>query len=212
MEQRDFQISQGLAMQRLDYVDVIKGIAILMVVIGHVCQNNPWLIKDGLSNDVATWVSCVHMPVFFFMSGLLIALTDKKHRSRWNNMWRKAKMLLIPYFVWAFIIKPYCLDKPLPSLNFIVHPDGGCWYLVYVLVFAVIYELISIAIEKLRPTISLQVKEALMLVGSVGLFMALYMVYPCESFKRFVSFTIFYFLGVIFYNHNLFVKISKRGG
>lgn len=212
MEQANFQISQSVATQRLNYVDVVKGIAILMVVIGHVCQNNKWAIMGGLGNDVAIWVSCVHMPVFFFMSGLLMALTDKKHRSRVNNMWRKARMLLIPYFVWAFVIKPYCLDKPLPSLNFIVYPDGGCWYLVYVLVFAVIYEMVSIAIEKFRPSLSLFTKETTMMVLSVVLFMALYVAYPCESYKRLVSFCIFYFLGVVFYNHNLFVKISKRGG
>lgn len=211
MKQSNFQISQSAAAQRLNYVDVVKGIAILLVVIGHVCQNNPWLIKGGLNNDVATYVSCVHMPVFFFMSGLLMALTEKKHRNRINNMWRKARMLLIPYFVWAFIIKPFCLDKPLPSLNFIVRPDGSCWYLVYVLLFAIIYETISLSIEKCRITMSLLMKETTMLILSVILFMVLYLAYPCESYKRLLSFSIFYFLGVMFYNHNLFVKMSKRG-
>lgn len=32
---------------RLNYVDVGKGIAILLVVIGHLCQRNEWLINGG---------------------------------------------------------------------------------------------------------------------------------------------------------------------
>lgn len=43
-------------------IDAAKGIAIILVVLGHVCTGIPWLVK---------WIYSFHMPLFFMISGYL---------------------------------------------------------------------------------------------------------------------------------------------
>lgn len=49
---------------RLDYIDVMRGIAILLVILEHCIAH--------LNNDLARVVLSFHMPLFFFISGLCI--------------------------------------------------------------------------------------------------------------------------------------------
>ncbi|OYP59578.1 acyltransferase family protein, partial [Prevotella sp. P3-122] len=51
--------------KRLQYVDFLKGFAILCVVVGHIAAFNP---KCDLLID---FVYSFHMPLFFFISGFL---------------------------------------------------------------------------------------------------------------------------------------------
>ena len=58
----------GLKKQRIEYFDLLKGIAIFMVVMGHALT----MCVRGL--DAAflfKLIGQVHMPVFFFISGYL---------------------------------------------------------------------------------------------------------------------------------------------
>lgn len=53
--------------QRIQYIDRLKGFAILAVIFGHLSM---WQL-GGL--DTPTWfVNTFHMPVFLFLSGFLI--------------------------------------------------------------------------------------------------------------------------------------------
>ena len=52
--------------QRIEYFDVLKGIAIFMVVMGHVITYGVCQIDGSL---VFRIIGSVHMPLFFFISG-----------------------------------------------------------------------------------------------------------------------------------------------
>ena len=88
-------------MERLSYVDSLKGIGILLVVMGH-------LLSPGelyLQSTVKQFVYSFHMPLFFFLSGLVYGL------SRLSNskvfLAKKITSLLIPYLsftaLYAFV-------------------------------------------------------------------------------------------------------------
>lgn len=47
--------------QRETWIDVLKGIGIILVVIGHV----------SLGNTLNSWIYTFHMPLFFSVSGYL---------------------------------------------------------------------------------------------------------------------------------------------
>ena len=52
--------------QRIDYIDRMKGMAIFLVVMGHV-----YGMVFNQSEDVTyKWISSFHMPLFMFLSGL----------------------------------------------------------------------------------------------------------------------------------------------
>lgn len=47
---------------REHYIDVAKGVAMLLVIIGHITIIPSWLYA---------WINSFHMPLFFFLSGMV---------------------------------------------------------------------------------------------------------------------------------------------
>lgn len=78
--------------RRLLYVDVAKGIGILLVVVGHnaICEPD---------STVTAFIYSFHMPLFYFLAGLF--------HNRANNLFihatNKARSLLLPCFL-AFLV------------------------------------------------------------------------------------------------------------
>ncbi|MDB5799946.1 MAG: acyltransferase 3 [Rhodocyclales bacterium] len=73
--------------QREDWVDVAKGLGILLVVIGHVWNGTP-----------KAFIYMFHMPLFFFLSGYLSTVRNDKGKFLAD----KSISLLIPYV--AFVV------------------------------------------------------------------------------------------------------------
>lgn len=77
--------------QRKAQLDILKGIGILMVLIGHISRN-------GILNN---WIYSFHMPLFFFISGMLYYLSNKIDSK--SFFLKKIRGLIVPYLVFAFI-------------------------------------------------------------------------------------------------------------
>lgn len=80
--------------KRLDYMDMAKGIGIILVVLGH-----STLIPDGL----LTWIASFHMPLFFIVSGMLIRHTGEENKETGIIWKRKLKAIMIPYVSFSLI-------------------------------------------------------------------------------------------------------------
>lgn len=76
-------------MKRLDYIDVAKGIGILLVVWAHI-------LIVGPSHKL---IYAFHMPFFFFVSALLFK--PAKYASVVELVKKRAKRLLLPYFLYS---------------------------------------------------------------------------------------------------------------
>lgn len=75
-------------MQRISWIDVARGIGIILVLQGH-----------ALSAHVYRhFIYAFHMPLFFFISGLLF---DYKKNNLATNLKKSVKGILIPYFIFA---------------------------------------------------------------------------------------------------------------
>ena len=80
---------------RIVWIDNLRGIAILLVVLGHIV-NNPIVLKV---------IRSFHVPLFFIISGILIELnTSWKNLSNKNLVMIKAKKLLYPYAVFSILL------------------------------------------------------------------------------------------------------------
>jgi fucose 4-O-acetylase-like acetyltransferase len=91
-----------LTKTRIDFIDKIKGFAILLVVIGHVIQFNT---DDFRHNIFFSIIYSFHMPLFFFLSGY-IAANSKQIISVSvfkNSIIKKSIQLIIPLISWAII-------------------------------------------------------------------------------------------------------------
>lgn len=82
---------------RIRYIDIIKGIGILLIVLGHAYTNYPHII---------TAVYSFHIPLFFIISGVLF-----ERNKAWNRRWfiHKVRTILIPYVVWGAIFQMFLL-------------------------------------------------------------------------------------------------------
>lgn len=70
---------------RIGYIDVTKGITILLVIVGHV---------EELPNPIKSIIYSFHMPIFFLLSGYFF-----KEETLQNATKKMFHSLIIPYFV-----------------------------------------------------------------------------------------------------------------
>lgn len=74
-------------MKRLKYLDIARGIGLLLVIISHSCGLSSYLIN-------------YYIPLFFVVSGYIY----KAGRGYGENIGRKTKRLLIPYFGYSAVL------------------------------------------------------------------------------------------------------------
>ena len=73
---------------RIDYIDVLRGIGIMYMVLGH--------INLGVQFD--HYIHAFHMPLFFFVTGFFF----KRQQVSFKTFIKKtSKQLLLPYFIWG---------------------------------------------------------------------------------------------------------------
>lgn len=92
--------------QRDVTIDIVKGMAILFVVIGHLLQYNT---ADGSHGVCFNWIYSFHMPLFMLLSGYVAAFNRDKIKDFHSFICKKAVQLLLPYAFWSFIINPWIL-------------------------------------------------------------------------------------------------------
>lgn len=89
---------------RIQFIDIAKGIAIFLVVWGHTATN-----QEQLSPDcplVIRILYAFHMPLFFFLSGLSMSTTPLRTLTEWRAFFKKNILTVaFPFFIWALI---YC--------------------------------------------------------------------------------------------------------
>ena len=80
---------------RLRYIDIAKAIGIVLVIVGHIT------VTGTLGKR---FIYAFHMPLFFVLSGMLLCLKSFGDIGSWSELiLKRAKRLLIPYFIWAMI-------------------------------------------------------------------------------------------------------------
>ena len=104
---------------RIEIIDEAKCVAIVMVILGHTATNDVLLGNPPILYKV---LYSIHMPLFFFLSGLSIPPMELKTREEWKLFFRKTMLTLaIPYLIWALI---YC-SFSFKNLGWILY---GSWY------------------------------------------------------------------------------------
>lgn len=99
--------------KRLRYFDVIKGIAIFMVVMGHVLCIGIRGIDQSILFKI---IGQTHMPLFFFISGYFsYKVASNGVQFARPNLWIRFKQLIIPFLVVSSIWIYYFLHSGLQS-------------------------------------------------------------------------------------------------
>lgn len=77
--------------KRIDWLDIGKGVGILLVMLGHA----------DIPSPLRTYIYTFHMPFFFFLSGYLF--TMKKFPNLSAFLSKRTKTLITPYLFFSFI-------------------------------------------------------------------------------------------------------------
>ena len=185
---------------RVLYIDQLKGIAILLVVLGHFIQYNT---VEGNRNILFGIIYSFHMPLFMFISGYVAYLTIKPAILDQYFIFLKKKIItiLIPFFTWPLLIKPYFFNNfydnnPLKTIEILIKgPSGGLWFLWYLFLLYLLYTLflaLSIKLNKSYSVIIDIILCALVCIIPITIG-ALHLITYVDSFLLYYT---FFFLGV----------------
>lgn len=113
--------------KRNDELDILKGIAIILVVLGH-AVNQVYASGNGESNALFRIIYSFHMPLFILTGGVICELTIRSDFS-----WCKHRItrIGIPYIAWLAIhYLIFCRESQIS--NFWV--EMPYWYLAFILI------------------------------------------------------------------------------
>lgn len=89
---------------RLKYIDTLRGIAILLVVIGHAIGGVPVEYGGGSENLVWKIIYSFHMPLMFIVSGMVVRDWETVSRERvFDRIHKNIFGIYIPYLIWGYV-------------------------------------------------------------------------------------------------------------
>lgn len=119
-------------------IDIAKGIAILLVVLGH------------LQNPINKYIYAFHMPLFFFLSGMFV-----KGLSFKDTIFQKGYRLLLPfifYYLYAVLMKigrlffsgKFTIESLwFTNIDSVFYNIGPIWFLLSLFYIFVLWSLLS---------------------------------------------------------------------
>lgn len=145
----------------IDYLDTLKGLAILLMLIGHCLA---WNYEDFLTiifnekrTDMFWWhlIYSFHMPLFFWISGYLLPRQSFKFQDLKNSIIKRSYTLLIPFICSGTL------------MNILTNGEGysNLWFL------RSLYELtlLGILYEFVKHKYNLEFKSDILFFGILGL-------------------------------------------
>ena len=131
--------------ERLLKIDVLKGIAIVLVVIGHLIYQSP----EQQNTLLFKLIYSFHVPLFMFLSGFLTYGKEIKIK-------KKFLTLVIPFLVW-YLIKVLIISGNLDLYKIIVDfkdlmfaPDIGLWFLWVLFLIFCVFKIIQVLAQKTK--------------------------------------------------------------
>lgn len=88
--------------KRIIYIDIAKGIAIILVILGHTLQYMG-ANSEYTQNVLYLLIYSFHMPLFMFLSGMLFLKSLGRAMSLKEILFRRTKALMYPYILWGAI-------------------------------------------------------------------------------------------------------------
>ena len=144
---------------RVVWIDALKGLAIIFVVLGHVLlgytENNAFLNFNDQMNVVMNWIYIWHMPLFFMLSGLTFSISCFEKNGLVNDFKVKKNCinlicLYIIFDISIIILKCVFSDfvdnqiNKVEALLNIFFPNTLMWYLWVLIIYYIIFSKINI--------------------------------------------------------------------
>jgi len=140
--------------KRNEKVDIIRGLAILMVILGHTITSK--FISDYENNYLYKIIFSLQIPLFMIISGYVTIFTKPLNTVKSFGLYvvKRAVSYLLPWFVWTIILRGVLLDSwtitNIPSkFNYLLwHMDTGYWFLFSLWTICMIWGISSFIANK----------------------------------------------------------------
>ena len=192
--------------------DIMKGIAILLVVLGHSVPDQA--SASGIASYplylMRTIIYSFHMPVFFFVAGYFMHIPLKEGFQKFVK--DKSIRLMVPYFTIGLLYFPFKLalskfanqqinPQDIWKILIGINPDGELWFL-YCLFF------ISILIAVLVKRVNLG-----LLIGSfiIGMLSDVLNIFSIAMVSEILYFQFFFILGLYIKKYALLDYMKSAG-
>lgn len=93
---------------RIVYIDALKGVAIFLVVLGHVVTNREDFRR------LYNFIYSFHMPLFMFLAGCTTVISYRRKATGYLK--KRFVNIMVPYFAWALFL-PIAFTRPLSSID-----------------------------------------------------------------------------------------------
>lgn len=159
--------------QYFNEINIMRGMAVLCVVIGHSfnATDSPTIL-----GFLKNFVYCFHMPAFFFISGFLVKEQDTDWSVKAERIKKKAKRLMVPYLFLTLVsvclkmifgvFARHPLNYNTLAVDVIIgrnNPNGGLWFLYALFIISAV----GILLDKIDSRIMLAVTFVLYLLNAL---------------------------------------------
>ena len=184
--------------KRLLWVDSLRGLLIVLVVIGHCIQDTD---IDYTHNYFWNLIYSFHMPVFMSISGYV----SYRKSLEIKTLRKKIVELLLPFFTWTLVFNLFSPSLLSKIHEILLHPDMSFWFL-WVLFFIILLFLLADIMSRL-----LKIKqEYSVLFFTVGLsVIMIFFNFRLLGFQFISYYFIFYSLGFYFRKYPNIVTCNK---
>lgn len=194
--------------KREQWIDQLKGFAIICVVLGHSIERTlaGLDIQSTLLANLDYFIYSFHMPLFFLISGYVYAITGRiKRKADYvkNKIWD----LLVPYVFFAVLVwggkmvfASFVTYNVTISdlLMMFLNPIAFLWF-IYILFF------VSILVYLLEKSLN----GNTLVVFGILLMMCLarcFITTDIKLFDRLLFYPMFYYLGVVFFEYKKYIS------
>ncbi|MBR1680930.1 acyltransferase family protein [bacterium] len=140
------------AKARIEFIDIIKGLAIILVVIGHTSPDKTEILP------YKSLIYAFHMPLFFILSGMFVATSRENYslHTLKTFLYKNFIALIVPFMIWGTIYMNFSFSNLAylcfgSWINFThIHTLSSLWFIVVLFVARIYLELFYMLINKLK--------------------------------------------------------------
>ena len=147
--------------QRILYIDRIKGLAIILVVVGHLYTFSE--ATDG--NLVNKFIGSFHMALFMFVSGFVAYIQSDGGANR-KRLVKRFLAYICPAFIISYALSLYgYIILGSRDINMIDTLTGGYWYLKALAIFVCLQAILIKCKRVWMEFLLIAVAECMFLIG-----------------------------------------------
>ena len=149
-EQINLLASMKKVENRNQFVDIMRGIAMLMVVLGHTMTG---CTVDSQKSFLFNIVWSLQMPLFILISGYVTKYSRpiSDGRGLWKYVQRRTVAYMLPWAVWSFLVRGVIFRQTgfFNIKNLLWNMDSGYWFLATIWTISMIFGFASFIAERL---------------------------------------------------------------